>query len=410
MSLMVVCDADTSRASSNWDSLICFLQCFTLFTTLDLFSDKIKRYRYVGIFCLLFHVPFITMRAIINFGGSFNMSRARQLPSGAWRVQIYLDGKRESITRDTEDEANYAALELKLEHKRKLENVTVGEAIDAYINARDEVLSPTTIAGYRKIRANRVQDLMDVSIRELSQQTVQDAFNREARRITRRGKRPSPKTQADTRGLLASALGQYGLQFKITTSAAQKQFKNLSMPDQVWEAVKGTPIELPVLLAMWLSFSMSEVRGIDASDIKGGILTLRHAVVDVDGERVEKSAMKEYDRARQHEVPLCIMALIEQTDAWKAGKGKLVTLSGQAIYKRFVRRLEKFDLPHMSFHQLRAVNASVMLMLGVPDKYAMERGGWRTDTIMKSAYQNTFSPERKEVDKRINAYFDGVIK
>ena len=338
------------------------------------------------------------------------MARAKQLPSGAWRVQIYIDGKRESITRDTEDEANYAALELKLEHKRKLENVTVGEAIDKYIAARDGVLSPSTIAGYRKIRRNNVQDLMEISIKELNQSVIQDAFNREAKRITRRHKKVSPKTQENIRGLLAAALGQYNLHFKITVAEAQKRFKELIMPGQIYEAVKDTPVELPCLLAMWLSFSASEIRGIDVKDIRNGVLTLNRAIVDVDNEHVEKDAMKEYDRARRHEIPPQIMRLIEQTDAWKDGKGKIVPLTGIAINKRFSRRLEKFGLPHITFHDLRHVNASVMHMLGVPDKYAMERGGWKTDVVMKSVYQNTFSDERKEVDKKINAYFEGFIK
>ena len=36
----------------------------------------------------------------------------------------------------------------------------------------------------------------------------------------------------------------------------------------------------------------------------------------------------------------------------------------------------------------------------IPDKYAMERGGWETDTAMKYVCQNTFSEERKEADKK----------
>lgn len=338
------------------------------------------------------------------------MARAKQLPSGAWRVQIYIDGKRESITRDTEDEANFAALEMKLEHKRKLDNINVGEAIDKYINSRDGVLSPSTIAGYQKIRRNNIQDLMDVPIRELDQKTVQDAFNREAKRITRRKKKVSPKTQENIRNLLSSALGEYDLRFKITVSARQKRFKELVMPEQIYEAVKGTPVELPCLLAMWLSFSASEIRGIDAKDIRNGVVTLNHAIVDVDNEHIEKDAMKEYDRARQHEIPPYIMGLVEETDAWKSGKGKIVPLTGIAINKRFSRRLEKYGLPHMAFHDLRHVNASVMHMIGIPDKYAMERGGWKTDTVMKAVYQNTFSEERKAADIKINSYFEGFIK
>jgi phage integrase family protein len=48
-------------------------------------------------------------------------------------------------------------------------------------------------------------------------------------------------------------------------------------------------------------------------------------------------------------------------------------------------------------------------MLGVPDKYAMERGGWSTDSILKSVYQQTFTSERKRVDSVIDDYFNGVI-
>jgi integrase len=63
----------------------------------------------------------------------------------------------------------------------------------------------------------------------------------------------------------------------------------------------------------------------------------------------------------------------------------------------------------VTFHDLRHLNASVMLMLGVPDKYAMERGGWSTDHILKSVYQQTFSSERERVDDTIDSYFTGIV-
>ena len=63
----------------------------------------------------------------------------------------------------------------------------------------------------------------------------------------------------------------------------------------------------------------------------------------------------------------------------------------------------------MTFHDLRHLNASIMLMLGVPDKYAMERGGWSTDSVLKSVYQQTFSSERKKIDSMIDSYFNSII-
>ena len=64
----------------------------------------------------------------------------------------------------------------------------------------------------------------------------------------------------------------------------------------------------------------------------------------------------------------------------------------------------------MTFHDLRHLNASVMHALNIPDKYAMERGGWETDHIMKTVYQETLSEERRKVDEVIDGYFKEVIK
>ena len=64
----------------------------------------------------------------------------------------------------------------------------------------------------------------------------------------------------------------------------------------------------------------------------------------------------------------------------------------------------------ITYHDLRHLNASVMLMLGVPDKYAMERGEWSTDNILKNVYQQTFSAERVRFDEIIDGYFSSVIQ
>ena len=63
----------------------------------------------------------------------------------------------------------------------------------------------------------------------------------------------------------------------------------------------------------------------------------------------------------------------------------------------------------MTFHDLRHLNASVMLMLGVPDKYAIERGGWSTEYVLKNVYQQTFSSERQRIDNLIDDYFSSIV-
>ena len=62
----------------------------------------------------------------------------------------------------------------------------------------------------------------------------------------------------------------------------------------------------------------------------------------------------------------------------------------------------------ITFHDLRHVNASVMAALGIPDVYAMERGGWSNTTTLRSVYQQNFTDERNRIDKQIDDYFAGL--
>ena len=51
-----------------------------------------------------------------------------------------------------------------------------------------------------------------------------------------------------------------------------------------------------------------------------------------------------------------------------------------------------------------------MALLRIPDKYAQERGGWKTDQVMKRVYMQTLPEERQKVDAIINNYFENIIE
>ena len=60
----------------------------------------------------------------------------------------------------------------------------------------------------------------------------------------------------------------------------------------------------------------------------------------------------------------------------------IVQMEYQTLRSKFYKLLEERGY-HMTFHDLRHLSAIVMLMLNIPDKYAMERGGWLTNSILK---------------------------
>ena len=71
--------------------------------------------------------------------------------------------------------------------------------------------------------------------------------------------------------------------------------------------------------------------------------------------------------------------------------------------------MEKHGFEGVTFHDLRHINASVMLKLGIPDKYAMERGGWSTTSTLKRVYQETFREDRLAADEKIDNYFENLF-
>jgi integrase len=328
------------------------------------------------------------------------MANAKKLPSGRWRVRVYEagTGKRTSFTADSKKQAELLAMEyLNGLAPTQKDETTIGEYIERYIQSKTNILSPSSIESYWKIKRNLLTTLCDLTPSELTQEVVQKHFNELS--LNR-----APKTVRNAHAFLVGVLNVYCPDIHLRTALPklQKQIKQLPSVQDILSVITGTEIELPCLMALWLGMRMSEIRGARFEDITDGVLTIKNVVVTVQGEHIEKTQTKTYDSTRQIRLPDYILNLIEslpRTDK------HIITLSGQAIYKRFMRLLKNNDIPHISFHDLRHLNASTMLALGVPDKYAMERGGWASTNIMKSVYQHTLTAQRKVYDDVIDDYF-----
>ena len=143
--------------------------------------------------------------------------------------------------------------------------------------------------------------------------------------------------------------------------------------------------------------------------MQDGCIYIDQVRVYTDTGWVEKNIAKNSTRNRVQQIPDYLMELIEQNDAYirhiKTGcDGYLFPQTRSALYNAWKRISAKHGID-ISFHDLRHMSASIMLLLGVPEKYAQERGGWATAHVMKTVYQHTFSQERLAVDHIIDDYF-----
>ena len=339
----------------------------------------------------------------------YAMANAKQMPSGNWRVQVFLGTdengmkRKKSITAPTRWEAEKQAAEFMQDLLTARSRTTVAQAVRGYIDSKRNVLSPTTVCGYESILSNRLSGIMSLDIHELDSMALQRAINADAAVRSR-------KSIAEAKNLIVAALKMYGVHpdFNVTLPPKIPKMKDLPAAEQVIHMIRGTEIELPCLLAMWLSLRMSEVRGLQFGDIRDGVVTIRRSKLFISGEDVIRNVNKTYNSTRRLVVPEYILTLIRAVPH-TSETDYIVSLEYPAI-NRQLKKLTKANGCSLTFHDLRHLNASVMLMLGIPDKYAMERGGWSSNRVLKAVYQHTFSEERKLVDARIDGFFNDLLK
>ena len=339
--------------------------------------------------------------------------KPRKLPSGSWFIQLRLGGESIAVTEPTEKQCIKTAQLIKAEHlagKRVQDKNTrpLRDACTDYIETRRSRLSPSSILGYEKIRDVSFNSIMDKPINTLSWHVLDKAISEECSRIGRRGKPISPKTVHDEFMFILSVLKTNGTKYEESFSLPELKRKPIQIlpAEVIYDAVKGTPIELPCLLAMWLTMSISEIRGLTKSkSIRNGQITILETVLDIKGEVIRKEGGKEAERTRVQDIPPYIQNLIDNVE------GDIICpLSSHSVNARLTRLLKKADLPHISFHKLRHVSASTMALLNIPANYAQEKGGWKTNYTMQTVYTHTFTAERKAADNKMDSFFDDIIK
>lgn len=347
----------------------------------------------------------------------WNMATPKKLPSGRWRIRVFLGKDSEgrlryrSITADTKKEAVQAARAAERTTEKdarqglkSARSATIGEAVDKYIELC-RPLSPATISGYDKIRRTAFPDLWDVPVDDFDDLAAQDAINREAMREGRRG-RISPKTLANEWMLVSAALARIcHKRFEVRLPAKQRRMQDYPEPVLVLSALRGSSIELPCLLAMWCGLRMSEIRGLIWDDLQGDVLRIRRVVVDVDGAPVEKSAAKTYASRRLVLVPPQVLDLLA---AAPHVSDHIVPLTHDQIYGRFRRLMDPLGIS-ITFHDLRHYFASIGVLAGISDLYIQQSGGWSSDSVMKSVYFNTFTSGQRDAFDRRNRFMEDLL-
>lgn len=337
----------------------------------------------------------------------------RKLSSGNWFIQLRLGGESIPITEPTEKKCVTSARLAKAEYlagkrnKGGMVEKTLKDACTEYIENRRSRLSPSTIQGYEKIRDNNFQSIMSKQLDSLTWRVLDEAIGKECARKSARGKPLTAKSVNNAFLLILSVLKYNKIKFDDSFSLPEIKRKPVQIipAEDVYRAVKGTEIELPCLLSMWLTMSLSEIRGLTKSkSIRNNQIAIVETVIDTKDGPVRKEGGKEVERTRIQNLPPYIKQLIEKVD------GDIIcALKAEAINRRLKLLLSKNGLSEINFHKLRHISASTMAALNIPANYAQEKGGWKTDYTMQTVYTHTFTEERKQADAKMDGYFEDFI-
>lgn len=336
------------------------------------------------------------------------MATAKKTPSDKWRVQVskVIDGKlvKKSITAETKAEAEYKAEKWKSGIKEKLNpiNITFSEAVDKYIELKSNILSPSTIRNYRTMQKNSFELIKDVKIKNISREIVQKQININADKY-------SYKSCKNQLGLITVVLGQFDISFKISLPPKQKpQYIVPTLEDipTIIEILKGSKIELQILFALMLGLRQSEIAALKWENLKGNKIHIIGAIVpDEHHIYVEKKTNKSIASTRTLTVP---KYLLDKLNLIKKESGYIFETKPNHVHRIWRRLTEKNGLPPFRVHDLRHANASLMLLLNVPDKYAMQRLGQLDPKMIKNIYQHTFDKEMDIIDERLNKFFEDI--
>ena len=323
----------------------------------------------------------------------------RKRPSGNYQIREMIDGKTYTLTvnhRPTQKEAQ----EL-LQARYKLNanvstNMTFEVACRGYIEAKNNILSPSTIRRYGQFMNNIPKKLRATDLISITKPMIQAEINRFS-------SDHAPKTVSNYSGFILAVLNFYGKKIEGII-LPQKEKKSPYIPTKaevsaIFTEIKGSSFEVPIMLAC-LGLRRSEICALQITDLDGNILTINKALVeDKNGGWIVKST-KTTESTRTIVIPEYLADLIRQQGyVYKGFPG--------AIRAHLLLTEKKLGIQSFPLHKLRHFFASYMHEQGYSDKQIQAAGGWKTDTIMKTVY--THAMDMEEAKKKMSESIGSLI-
>ena len=329
--------------------------------------------------------------------------KIEKLASGSYRVRKMCKGKTYAVIFDRKPSQKEALLALADEINTEAENrqrMTFKTAAERYCEAKEGVLSPSTLRGYKSIRQNISDRFSGLMINDITGEDVQ-------REVSSYSAKHSPKSTRNFHGFICAVLGMYRPKLVLKTTMPKNKRREIYIPtdddvSRILNMVSGTRYEVPFLLAIF-GLRRSEICALTINDFSDSYVSVTKAMVQgPDMKWVTKDMTKTENGTRRVFLPPYVIEKVRS-------QGYIFTGAPAALYFKLIRCEEALGIPRFPFHCLRHYFASASHALGVPDEYLMAAGGWKTSSTLKR-YRHPLRDKRSEMDCLVGDYLSGVAQ
>ena len=316
-----------------------------------------------------------------------------------YSAQMVVEGERVYISADREEEYYAKAKATKsgiIERKKAAPRITLGAAIDNYINDNDAVLSPSTINAYKSYRKTRFKGYMDDDVEQINYQRM---VNDECKKV-------SAKTVHNAYRLVTASLKHANIPItpvnlpqKRKTERPWLDYQQISI---LLDKCKGKPYELGILLGLH-GLRRSEMLHLTADDIdtERGLIYVRGASVIGENNKLTDKATNK-TTASSRTVNIVIPRL---NDVIKAKNGKLISTNPTTLYGSINKLCAKNGLPQVGVHGLRHSFASLAYHLGWSELTTMREGGWRNPDTVHRIYTHLAAQDANADIDRMKKFY-----
>ena len=347
------------------------------------------------------------------------MASAKKLPSGAWRCRPtkVVNGQKisKSFTvhpdeyagdwKKAKKMAEFQAQQWVFEKNDESAGLlTVNQAIDKYNQAKENVLSPSTMADYYRMK-KYFEKIGDVDIHDVTTSMIQSLIGDMAVMRNRYGKKLDNRTIKNRIFYLLAVLNHFEInkQFKLTFPADDDE-KELLPPEKdeftrLLQCARTQEEKLILMLAGLYTLRRGEICGLTGANIIWDM----HSI-EIKYSRVQ-NAQKEYilkmpktkSSIRTIEIDPRLMDLFP-----KVAPQELVISKNPNQITKIFERIRKEACVSCRFHDLRKYAASIRSdMMG--SKYVEADGGWKKGSkVLSSIYDKPFKTKRHELSKKFN--------